>query len=96
MRQVINNSDKFFSQVNLIELLIVITCAIVLIMTTLIKGQPSETIIGILGGYLGSSAKSHLAKNNTISDMKSEPVEPKPTQFTPDSESKPIEKRSHW
>lgn len=64
-------------------------------MTTLIKGQPSETIIGILGGYLGSSAKTHLSKNNTISDMK-EPEEVKPTQCTPDSESKPIEKRNHW
>lgn len=50
--------------VNMVELLIVLFCGIVLIMTT-INGQPSETIIGIFGGYLGVAYKNAQNKTTT-------------------------------
>lgn len=50
--------------VNMVELLIVLFCGVVLIMTT-INGQPSETIIGIFGGYLGVAYKNAQNKTTT-------------------------------
>lgn len=50
--------------INLVELLIVVFCGVVLIMTT-INGQPSETIIGIFGGYLGVAYKNAQSKTST-------------------------------
>ena len=50
--------------VNMVELLIVLFCGIVLIMTTM-NGQPSETIIGIFGGYLGVAYKNAQNKTTT-------------------------------
>lgn len=48
-----------------IELIIVAICGLVLILTTLFDGKPSETIIGIFGGYLGASYKNSMANKNT-------------------------------
>lgn len=51
--------------INPVELLIVAVCGLVLIMTTLFNGQPSETIIGIFGGYLGATYKNAASNKNT-------------------------------
>lgn len=48
-----------------IELIIVAICGLVLILTTLFDGKPSETIIGIFGGYLGASYKRAMTDKNT-------------------------------
>ena len=48
------NKDRFFQgQVNLIDLIIIVTCAVVAILTTVLYGSPSETVLGIFGGALG-------------------------------------------
>ena len=62
--------------INLVELLIVVFCGVVLIMTT-INGQPSETIIGIFGGYLGVAYKNAQSKTSTTTtSTKTTPSQP--------------------
>lgn len=63
--------------INLVELLIVVFCGVVLIMTT-INGQPSETIIGIFGGYLGVAYKNAQSKTSTTTTTSTKTTPPQP------------------
>lgn len=55
----------FHSSTDIIQLIIVVTCAIVAILTTVLYGSPSETVLGIFGGALGVGYKAANSRNQT-------------------------------
>lgn len=73
------DKNKFFqSQVNIIDLIIIVTCAVVAILTTVLYGSPSETVLGIFGGALGIARHGIVNKPGTQQDTPSynQPVQP--------------------
>jgi len=73
------DKNKFFqSQVNIIDLIIIITCAVVAILTTVLYGSPSETVLGIFGGALGIARHSITKTGNLQQDTHNynQPVQP--------------------
>ena len=59
------DNHYFQSPINLIELIIVVSCAIVAILTTVLYGSPSETVLGIFGGALGLGYRNGNGKTNS-------------------------------
>ena len=55
----------FHSSTDIIQLIIVVTYAIVAILTTVLYGSPSETVLGIFGGALGVGYKAANSRNQT-------------------------------
>ena len=72
--------------INIAELLIILICGSVLIITTL-NGQPSETIIGIFGGYLGVAFKN---ANNNNPKSNDSPVTSSSPQIFISAEDEPL------
>lgn len=82
--------------INVVELLIVLICGAVLIITTL-DGKPSETIIGIFGGYLGVAFKNSANNNPGAHDVSTDArpaivitPEPEPPAPAPEPAKKSI------
>ena len=61
----------FHSASDIIQLIIVVTCAVVAILTTILYGSPSETVLGIFGGALGVGYKAANSRNqaNTANNI---------------------------
>lgn len=69
MKGMSNMSDNhyFQSPINLVELIIVVSCAVVAILTTVLYGSPSETVLGIFGGALGLGYRQNGSGRPTTS-----------------------------